>query len=62
MIKKVLKWIAVGLAMSVAGDAEPVHEVGSYLALWTKDTDGSWKIAVDMWNSDRSPAMTGDSQ
>ncbi len=41
------------------GDAEPVHEVGSYLALWTKDTDGEWKIAVDMWNSDRAPSLAG---
>ncbi len=39
------------------GDAEPVHEVGSYLALWTKDTDGRWKIAIDMWNSDRGPSL-----
>jgi len=40
------------------GDAEPVHAVGSYLALWTKDTDGEWKIALDMWNSDRGPTLT----
>ncbi len=39
------------------GDTEPVHSVGSYLALWTKDTDGEWKIAVDMWNSDRAPTL-----
>ncbi len=39
------------------GDAEPVHAVGSYLALWTKDTDGTWKIALDMWNSDRGPTL-----
>ena len=40
------------------GDAEPVHAVGSYLALWTKDIDGEWKIALDMWNSDRGPTLT----
>ena len=39
------------------GDAEFVHAVGSFLALWTKDTDGKWKIAIDMWNSDRGPSL-----
>jgi len=39
--------------LSKQGNAEAVHAVGSYLALWTKDTDGEWKIALDMWNSDR---------
>ena len=35
------------------GEGDSMHQVGSYLALWTKDTDGKWKIACDMWNSDR---------
>ena len=35
------------------GEGESVHQVGSYLSLWTKDADGNWKIAYDMWNSDR---------
>lgn len=39
------------------GDAEPIQAVGSYLSLWTKDTDGEWKIAIDMWNSDRGPSL-----
>ena len=53
------EWIAERGQFSILlspkqGDAEPVHAVGSYLALWHKDTDGKWKIAVDMWNSDRA--------
>ena len=27
--------------------------VGSFLNVWHKDTDGSWKIMFDIWNSDR---------
>ena len=39
------------------GDAEPVGGVGSYLSLWTKDADGKWKIAADMWNNDRGGTL-----
>jgi len=39
------------------GEGEPVGDVGSYLALWKKDADGKWKIAADIWNSDRGTTL-----
>ena len=25
---------------------------GKYVAVWKKQTDGNWKVAVDIWNTD----------
>ncbi|MBI1741556.1 SgcJ/EcaC family oxidoreductase [Candidatus Acetothermia bacterium] len=27
-------------------------DMGKYVTIWKRQTDGSWKIAVDTWNSD----------
>lgn len=35
------------------GEGDTVYQVGSFVNIWKKDTDGKWKIAVDIWNSDR---------
>ena len=35
------------------GDGKPAHQVGSYVSIWKRDADGTWKIALDIWNSDR---------
>gem|GEM_PF-667948 len=35
------------------GDGESVEQVGSYLTIWRKADDGKWKVAYDIWNSDR---------
>jgi ketosteroid isomerase-like protein len=32
---------------------EPDQAVGSYLTIWHRQQDGSFKIAYDIWNSDR---------
>jgi ketosteroid isomerase-like protein len=29
------------------------QEVGNYLTLWRKDTDGKWRIYFDIWNTNR---------
>lgn len=42
------------------GEGEPVGDVGSYLALWKKDADGKWKIAADIWNSDRGTTLAAE--
>ena len=34
---------------------KPISEHGKYVEVWKKQADGSWKCAVDTWNSD-SPA------
>ena len=56
------RWVAVRGQYVVSltakeGDREPLGDVGSYLTLWTQDTDRKWKIACDMWNSDRGPTL-----
>lgn len=31
----------------------PTTEQGKYVAIWKRQSDGSWKLAVDIWNTDR---------
>jgi uncharacterized protein (TIGR02246 family) len=49
--------IAYGLGehswqMTIEGISEPVREAGKWVAVWRKQPDGQWLIAVDIWNSD----------
>ena len=32
--------------------AKPVHDVGKYIVVWKKQTDGSYKLLRDIYNSD----------
>jgi ketosteroid isomerase-like protein len=34
----------------------PASDRGTYIELWEKQADGSWKIARDIYNSDVAPA------
>ena len=38
--------------MRIKGVAEPIREEGKILAIFRKQPDGSWLMAVEMWNSD----------
>jgi ketosteroid isomerase-like protein len=31
---------------------KPINDRGKYLEVWEKQSDGTWKCAADMWNSD----------
>ncbi len=51
-------WVSVrgqfNMVLTPKGDdGETVYQVGSFVNIWKKDADGKWKIAVDIWNSDR---------
>jgi len=35
---------------------QPVNDRGKYLEVWQKQTDGNWKCAADMWNSNLAPS------
>ena len=35
---------------------KPMTEKGKYLTIWKKQSDGSWKVAVDQFNSDMPAA------
>lgn len=39
------------LTMNVAG-GKPVNDRGKYVAVWKKQTDGTWKCVADTWNTD----------
>jgi ketosteroid isomerase-like protein len=35
------------------GEGQPdVDYTGKYVVLWRKQTDGSWRVAADIWNPD----------
>jgi ketosteroid isomerase-like protein len=36
-----------------AGLEEPITDVGKWVAVLRKQPDGSWKVAVNIWNSDQ---------
>jgi uncharacterized protein (TIGR02246 family) len=35
---------------------KPTNDRGKYLEIWEKQTDGNWKCAAEMWNSDLAVA------
>ena len=37
---------------SIEGVAEPIKEEGKILGIFRKQADGSWRMAIWMWNSD----------
>jgi ketosteroid isomerase-like protein len=48
-----MAWVG-GTYESTMNDAsgKPINDRGKYLEVWEKQTDGNWKCAADMWNSD----------
>jgi ketosteroid isomerase-like protein len=38
---------------------KPIDDRGKYLEIWEKQTDGNWKCAADMWNSDLAASAPG---
>lgn len=36
---------------------ETIQDRGKYVEVWRKQTDGSWKCSVDMFNSDLPPSL-----
>ena len=39
-----------------AGGAQPVEDAGKGLHVYRRQPDGSWKLALDIWNGDRPAA------
>ena len=40
------------LTLTPKVEDEPIREVGKYLLILRRNSDGSWKLARDIWNSD----------
>lgn len=41
--------------MTVPGMQEAWDDNGKYLTVWQKQSDGSWKIKTEIWNTDNNP-------
>jgi ketosteroid isomerase-like protein len=48
-----MAWVSGTYELTVNdASGKPVDDRGKYLEVWEKQTDGNWKCAADMWNSD----------
>ncbi len=43
---------------TVVAGADTTNEVGKYLQIWRRQNDGSWLIAVDIWNTESSASSS----
>ena len=43
---------AYQMSLTTPGAAEPVGDKGKYVEIWKKQRDGSWKVILDVYNSD----------
>lgn len=43
------------ISFSMEGMDKPIEDVGKYLTIWEKQTDGSLKIKIETWNTDKNP-------
>jgi uncharacterized protein (TIGR02246 family) len=41
------------------GTGQPLETRNKFLEIWKRQPDGTWRIAVDMWNPAESPAAAG---
>ena len=41
----------------IVNDSTQTPNQGKYIEVWKKQIDGSWKIVVDIWNSDKTSEM-----
>jgi ketosteroid isomerase-like protein len=58
-----MAWVsgAYELTMNDAS-GKPVNDRGKYLEIWEKQTDGNWKCAADMWNSDLAASASAPTE
>jgi ketosteroid isomerase-like protein len=43
------------MSMEVPGVAQPVRQEGKFLQIYTRQQDGTWLLARDIWNANASP-------
>jgi len=44
-----------GISLTLPGMSKPVADNGKYLNIWEKQSDGSLKVKVEIWNTDVNP-------
>ena len=48
-----MAWVRGTYALTMNdASGKPIDDRGKYIEVWEKQTDGNWKCAADMWNSD----------
>lgn len=45
------------ITFAMKGMDQPMTDVGKYLTIWENQKDGSLKIKIETWNTDKYPAM-----
>ena len=48
-------WVWGSFSMTMFPDTNPVEDIGSYVEIWSRRPDGSWRVALDIFNSDVPP-------
>jgi ketosteroid isomerase-like protein len=52
-----MAWVSGSYELTMNdASGKPMNDRGKYLEVWEKQTDGNWKCAADMWNSDLAPS------
>jgi len=44
------------MTASPAAGGEQIEDAGIFIEIWQRQSDGSWKMVWDIWNSDNPPA------
>jgi ketosteroid isomerase-like protein len=54
-----MAWVSGTYEMTLNdANGKPINDRGKYLEVWQKQTDGNWKCAADMWNSNLAPSAS----
>lgn len=48
------------ITLSPPGMEEAVSDEGKFIEIWKRQEDGTWKAAVDIWNSSQPPPMPAE--
>lgn len=43
------------ISFTVEGMEKPIEDIGKYIKIWEKQADGSLKIKIETWNTDKNP-------
>lgn len=43
------------ISFTMEGMEKPMEDVGKYITIWEKQADGSLKIKIETWNTDKNP-------
>ena len=51
---------AYTFSVTLEGVPGPVDDAGKFVEVWRRQPDGSWLIAVEIWNSDNPPLIPAE--